>query len=43
MKLHLQIQRLIEDGDTVVALLNETERFGAPFRGCPAGEPRRDL
>jgi hypothetical protein len=27
MNMHLAIERLVEDGDTVVALLNETGRF----------------
>ncbi|MGA8601146.1 MAG: ester cyclase [Beijerinckiaceae bacterium] len=39
MKMHLAIERLVEDGDTVVALLNETGRFSAPFRGLPDKAP----
>jgi predicted ester cyclase len=39
MNMHLEIERLVEDGDTVVALLNETGRFSAPFRGLPGKAP----
>ena len=39
MKMHLEIARLVQDGDTVVALLNETGRFSAPFRGLPGKAP----
>jgi predicted ester cyclase len=39
MNMHLEIERLVEDGDTVVALLNETGRFTGLFRGLPGREP----
>ena len=39
MNMHLDIEQLVQDGETVVALLNETGRFAAPFRGLPGREP----